>query len=63
MRLVLWLIVIIAAMALIQSMRHGCKLGSEDWFSCVTGNTAKEFYSATQSATRLTQAGARASAM
>ncbi len=64
MRFLLLVIVIIAIMALIQSKRHGCKFGSEDWFSCVVDNTKKEYYSALPPAARLAQAdAARASAM
>ena len=64
MRLVLLVIVIIAVLALIQSKRHGCEFGDEDWFSCVVDNTKKEYYSALPSDTRLAQAEAtRASAM
>ena len=46
MRFLLLLIAIIAITALIQSKRHGCQFGSEDWFSCVVDNTTKEYYSA-----------------
>ncbi|MDJ0514621.1 MAG: hypothetical protein QNJ62_14355 [Methyloceanibacter sp.] len=64
MRLVLLVIVIAAIMALIQSHRHGCTFGSEDWFSCVVDNTAKEYYSAAPSGMQLVQAdAARASLM
>ena len=64
MRLVLLVIIITTIMALIQSHRHGCTFGSEDWFSCVIDNTAKEYYSSAQPAKRLVQAdAARASAM
>ena len=64
MRFLLLLIVIIAIMALIQSKRHGCKFGEDDWFSCVVDNTKKEYYSALPSGTRLAQdKAARASAM
>ena len=65
MRILLLLIVIIAIAALIQSKRHGCKWGSNDWFSCVVDNTSKEYYSALPPGPRLAQAErvARASAM
>lgn len=45
MRLVLLLIVVMTIVALVQSTRHGCKFGSEEWFSCVVDNTKKEYYS------------------
>jgi len=66
MRLVLFMIVAIAVMALIQSYRHGCTFGSEDWFSCVVDNSAKEYYSALTPSEDLASAEpgtARASAM
>jgi len=64
MRFLLLLIVFIAVMALVQSKRHGCKFGDDDWLTCVVGNTKKEFYSARPPDTRLVQAeAARASAM
>lgn len=66
MRILLLLIVIVAIAALIQSKRHGCKWGSDDWFSCVVDNTTKEYYSVLPPGTRLVQAEervARASAM
>ena len=44
MRILLLLIVIVAVAALIQSKRHGCKFGSDDWLSCVVDNTTKEYY-------------------
>jgi len=64
MRILLLVIVITAIMALIQSHRHGCTLGSEDWFSCVVDNTAKQYYSAVPPGMRMVQAdAARASSM
>ena len=64
MRFLLLLIVFIAVMALVQSKRHGCKFGDDDWLTCVVGNTKKEFYSARPPDARLAQAeAARASAM
>ncbi|MGD8767838.1 MAG: hypothetical protein PVG36_08760 [Methyloceanibacter sp.] len=64
MRLLLLLIVVFTIMALIQSKRHGCKFGIEDWFSCVVDNTTKEYYSALTPNKRLTQLNeARASSM
>jgi hypothetical protein len=47
MRLVLILIVIIAILALIQTKRHNCEFGSDDWFDCVVTNTQKEFLAST----------------
>ncbi len=64
MRFLLLVIVIIAIMALVQSKRHGCKFGDDDWLPCVVDNTKKEYYSALPPPTRLAQAdAARASAM
>lgn len=66
MRLILLLIVVVAILALVQSKRHGCKLGSEGWFHCVIDSTAKEYYSSAEDARKVTHAGAeaaRASAM
>lgn len=64
MRFLLLLIVIVAIVALVQSKRHGCKFGDDDWLSCVVDNTKKEYYSAVPSSTRLVQVdAARASAM
>jgi len=47
MRLILILIVIIAILALIQTKRHNCEFGSDDWFDCVVTNTQKEFLART----------------
>lgn len=65
MRVLLLLIVAIAIMALIQSKRHGCKFGGDDWLPCVIGKTSKEYYSGLPRDGRLVQAerDARASAM
>ena len=64
MRFLLLVIVAIAILALVQSKRHGCKFGDDDWLSCVVDNTKKEYYSALLRDTRLVQAdAARASAM
>jgi hypothetical protein len=43
MRFILILIVIIAIFALIQTKRHNCEFGTEEWFDCVVTNTQKEF--------------------
>lgn len=66
MRLILLLIVIVAILALVQSKRHGCKFGDDDWFNCVVDGTAKEYYSSAGSLGRVAHAdaeAARASAM
>ncbi|MEM7191248.1 MAG: hypothetical protein AAF405_00020 [Pseudomonadota bacterium] len=66
MRLILLLIVIIAIAALIQTKRHDCKWGSDDWFSCVVDNTKKEYYSLNGQGLPVSYAGkaaARASAI
>ena len=47
MRLILIIIVIIAIFALIQSKRHNCEFGTDDWFDCVVNNTQKEFLAST----------------
>ena len=47
MRLILILIVIIAIIALIQTKRHGCEFGTDEWFDCVVDNTQKEFLAQT----------------
>ena len=43
MRIILILIVIFAIFALIQTKRHNCEFGTDDWFDCVVSNTQKEF--------------------
>ena len=43
MRIILILIVIFAIFAVVQSKRHNCELGTDDWFDCVVSNTQKEF--------------------
>lgn len=64
MRFLILLIVIIAIAALIQSKRHDCKFGDDDWFSCVIDNTKKDYYSALPPQMRLVQVdAASASAM
>lgn len=47
MRLILIFIVILAILALIQTRRHNCEFGSDDWFDCVLTNTQKEFLART----------------
>ena len=56
MRFLLLVIVIIALTAVIQTKRHGCEWGGDDWLSCVVDNTKKEYYSSQPSAQRLAQA-------
>jgi len=41
MRLILILLVLIAAFAVIQSQRHGCSFGQEGWMGCVMGKSTE----------------------
>ena len=41
MRLILILLVLIAAFVVIQSHRHGCSFGQEGWMGCVMGKSGK----------------------
>ncbi|MCB1442485.1 MAG: hypothetical protein KDJ72_05625 [Methyloceanibacter sp.] len=61
MRLILLLIVIVGILALVQSKRHGCKFGGDDWFNCVVDSTIKEYYSSAGTMGRVAHADAEAS--
>ena len=41
MRLILILLVLIAAFVVIQSHRHGCSFGQEGWMGCVMGKSTE----------------------
>ena len=41
MRLILILLVLIAAFVVIQSHRHGCSFGQERWMGCVMGKSTE----------------------
>jgi len=41
MRLILILLVLIAAFVVIQSHRHGCSFGKEGWMDCVMGKSTE----------------------
>jgi len=41
MRLILILLVLIAAFVVIQSHRHGCSFGQEGWMVCVMGKSTE----------------------
>jgi hypothetical protein len=41
MRLILILLVLIAAFVVIQSQRHGCSFGQEGWMGCVMGKSTE----------------------
>jgi hypothetical protein len=43
MRIILILIVIVAIFALIQTKRHNCEFGGDDWLDCVISNTEQDF--------------------
>ena len=40
MRLLLIVLIAVAAFAAVQSYRHNCKFGEAGWFDCVLGQTA-----------------------
>lgn len=40
MRILLILLILVAAFALVQSHRHNCTFGEAGWFDCVLGRTA-----------------------
>ena len=40
MRLLLIVLIAVAAFAAVQSYRHNCKFGESGWFDCVLGQTA-----------------------
>jgi hypothetical protein len=41
MRLILILLVLIAAFVVIQNHRHGCSFGQEGWMGCVMGKSTE----------------------
>lgn len=61
MRFILLLIVIVAILALVQSKRHGCKLGDDGWLNCVIESTKKDYYSSATPASRAAQLASEAS--